>query len=615
MEVDVLTGSVCAKKGSGQTGSDNLFVNFPFKVDVNLKGMEEFEVVVDAVRESLCRRSMHKASLLNSSAVAHKKNGLENPDAHIVSWNWAATKLLDLLSQFPSGVTDSIALSELEVMWDEARDKFSKGTSKRIESFDGARFGESVSRAKVYEATAKNARMIPNTGTYLLSFEDGDSGSTVVDMYLHHKFYFLASLPQHPNFFNQRVIRMTGTTTTPSSIPKKLLPTELMLPMLSESNDADVAWLRQQFTHVLANINVKEARAGAEYYFLLKVQSIIPGPVNIDEKGQTRWVLLNDTLTEEGAVLVLYEDQMGMCELFKKGDWLAIRRPYVNTKFHGVPRLEYGSETVMCCIPSEIENELRLSQHKVEDTDDTDALVPDKQGTIDCAPYPHRILIKDVKPNMLNLNLLGKITLMVPNMPCEPEKGKKSDRFGIRLADHTGTTDITLWDEVGRGCRSFRVGQVILIENLRTSEWKKNGRFYVVGTKDQGTRISCDGPCGHPLETPSGVLQCRFCAQYPEKGEHMTRFFVTIDDGTGQINAEASNIIAEELLGVSTATLRSMDQWTRESFFESFVSHAFEFCITGTKDKGSEKLNYRIDAVVPLVDMIATSTNFAVKYD
>ncbi|KAJ3174713.1 hypothetical protein HDU87_006962 [Geranomyces variabilis] len=211
--------------------------------------------------------------------------------------------------------------------------------------------GQPISSASLFEAPVAEVKLLPGTTrTYILSLA---TSTRHVDMYLHQKFSFLAE--DYSLLLRQmRLIRMAGlrSATTPEG-KTRLLPSEHMLILLDDVEDAG-------FLEIFGNNALSDARALGSDDVKVHVQVIdidAPKSGHLDSRIKRVDVHVCDSNGVE-ACLVLWEDQIALASLFGKGDFLAIWRPFVTVhdpadNGHAFTiQLECGSLTVLFCVPA-----------------------------------------------------------------------------------------------------------------------------------------------------------------------------------------------------------------------------------------------------------------------
>ncbi|KNC99683.1 uncharacterized protein SPPG_05064 [Spizellomyces punctatus DAOM BR117] len=467
-----------------------------------------------------------------------------------------------------------------------------------------------------------------------------------IDMYLHQKFCFLADECAGDFLEKHRQVRITGTRSVTTPVGgTRLLPTEHMVFLLSESDDQDKKFLSDRFDESLSHVAAADVEEERSFAFLVK----------------RLHVYVNDTSVEENACLVLWDEQIGLASLFRKGDWLAIWRPYVTVERQAGRddkrsiTLEYGSQTVIFVIPMDPTKEMELmcsmasqpSQH---------AVPRDAQGILDFKWYPNRLLITELAPKMINITIFGKVLEVIANMPFENE-GIKVSRYGIRLTDESGYCDITLWDDIGQAATSNAfVGDWLLLEGLATTERVARGqpgklvkkRFDVFGKVELGTKawnvssstgflcspflrnimrvsaalaekrhnfycravistwaegkcgrttISIHPRCNRPVETTDeAVLYCPFCAQFIEECKVTYTLRFVLDDATGCCEVDVGLGVAEDILAVTPSEFVRLALDEQREVLDAIIGKEIEGSIVRVYDHKDQTISFRLTA-------------------
>jgi len=80
-----------------------------------------------------------------------------------------------------------------------------------------------------------------------------------------------------------------------------------------------------------------------------------PSPARALNRTKKVVVNLNDMSLETDASLILWDDQINLIKLFKRGDFLALFCPYISPSWDASNSsnciLEYGSATILFCLP------------------------------------------------------------------------------------------------------------------------------------------------------------------------------------------------------------------------------------------------------------------------
>ncbi|KAJ3333996.1 hypothetical protein HDU76_013643 [Blyttiomyces sp. JEL0837] len=518
--------------------------------------MEDFVALVETAREQLVNRYAAKT---------------ENAPKAVVPWAWVASSILQLLAQYPSGLTPSIIFADLESIFEL--------------------FLKSNSNSK-FQPIGEIYR-IGKGMTFVMSLHEGDERKC--EMFLHRQLNSFRSKLFEP-IIKDLVVRFTGSQVFPGGTRQKplLLGTPLLIPCLSMNDARAKSFINSVFTARLDQLN--RDFLPESFNFRAKVVSIGPEEVSMIKSGCDHWV--EETLRKsrkivmkgiEGSdndgtshnkkqqkraqVFYLYDEYLRLTELFAVGDILAFYQPKISVGTN--IEISFGESTVI-------------------------------------------FLIQDEKESM----------------PMVGSHGRKCDRYGLRIIDGTGSVDLTLWDELGHQCEKLQVGQLVFLDRLRASEPKANGSCYVSAAKESDSRIfsvssnlsmlnslslrthslldeaknihepiycravitGWRGPedkgwmvfshskCRRPLDIVNNVHFCSFCAIYPDDDrEYSFRVIFSLDDGSATVDAMAGHAAAEVILGISGNLFRASGSEQKRFILDSVVGKEYNFCIAHSK--------------------------------
>lgn len=323
-----------------------------------------------------------------------------------------------------------------------------------------------------------------------------------------------------------RSIYLTSVRFVTTAQTARLLPTEAMIIQLNESSPTDCGFLQKEFSNDRLEDLFKpyrqptqqsQSQARSDYKLLVKIMHINPPePARAYRRFRKQTILVNDLSISQNVCFTLWDDQVHLAALLKKGDMLALYRPYVNTDFANKVHvnsasvkdnnnniaddsdtsglfLEYGSCTVLFVIPQSTSavTKMDASQLPLSTQDITTNQLRDDEGVFDYRTcFLNRTRISDILPQSIHFSVLGRIIALSGNMPHFNENGKRQDRYCLRVQDETGTVDITLWESLGRATASFDLGQLVYLENLKITDKKKeDGVCYVVGMREMDTKV------------------------------------------------------------------------------------------------------------------------------
>ncbi|KAJ1976381.1 hypothetical protein H4R35_002725 [Dimargaris xerosporica] len=309
----------------------------------------------------------------------------------MASRGWVATVLLDVLDEYPSGLTQSIILTELEGRREDTSDDQYYGLSKRYSTVESL-MDSSATPQSVFEMQVVAARVLPNTRIWVLGLQ-GSRGSTkgelsvasssangamhTLELYLHQKFYFLTSdssyrlvlqCPRSVRFSGARVVQSAGQSI-------RILPTTLMLfelswealvrvedlthhhqrygtqslstplpntpsrdqpfPTPSAQIQTDIHFLQTYFTaDALNDITPAAVTQGKEFRLWVKV-NMITAPRSTQQDGHLKktQIFVSDPSTQSAqgqpVALVVWDEQLPLATMLGKGDYLGIYHPTI----------------------------------------------------------------------------------------------------------------------------------------------------------------------------------------------------------------------------------------------------------------------------------------------
>ncbi|KAI9243554.1 hypothetical protein BDA99DRAFT_566611 [Phascolomyces articulosus] len=470
-----------------------------------------------------------------------KKKAKVNPQkttwasSAVIPWSWVASALARLFSEYSTGLTDAIALGELELQWEQAYFKNNKGFS--------AVYGTIQAMYDYQRPTALEVIWM--------------------DMYMHPKFnqWISSSRPSLKSstpFLQDRTIRIFCSAKINSPISSKyddksidrimriarVPPTQLLMFVLTPK---DSNFIRGEFTDSLRNVvqpgmfmnkmNRKLHKLWLKVIHVEQTEHIAANQnVNQDlitEDGgentklrRTDIFVVDMTHDNDPAVFSLYDEQTQLATMLARGDYIGLFNPGFpsarteSQKSHSDIVFEYSEDTILFHMS---ERDARLAGVNKVEADGSNSqlsqprrggsfsnLSPnistppqkitkkgimerDEEGFMDCLGYQNRIYIKDLESSMLNVTLLCKVVAIASNNPFTKQgTGAKMDRYAMRIMDSTGKVDVTLWEQAGRKVRKLQPGQYILLTGLTTSSAHptENGTvWFVNGSAVCGTDI------------------------------------------------------------------------------------------------------------------------------
>lgn len=280
--------------------------------------MDSFLTVIEHYKEVLTNHLKKQAS--NPSDIRPKPKGKQlHGESSVklecnIPWAWVAAQILDLVLEYPGGVTDMIVCAGLEERWRDKvsnRREFGHGSSLEDSRGSATKFTR-LSSLSVHDLAVPSmifqVRFVKcfnlkprssnegNAKTLMFRFTDYgqeteatngktdtgngcESNALFLDMLLHSRFKFLAHENMKPFLEDaQRVFRITQTKSVihlPSVIGgdmergHRLLPTEVMVPVLDVKSRFDTDMLQETFTGLLCDLYGDEVVHSGR--FILKV--------------------------------------------------------------------------------------------------------------------------------------------------------------------------------------------------------------------------------------------------------------------------------------------------------------------------------------------------------
>eukprot|EP00117_Sycon_ciliatum_P026721 scpid95526/ scgid0849/ len=238
--------------------------------------------------------------------------------------SWMCKELFSLLARYPTGVTNAIILSELQMLWSDGNSAASwqDGECKKISitDFVQSRF---ISPEAILEGTLTLPHALPGTNiplAWLKENPEADKGASL-EMYLHQKFY------QHPQLqTNSRVrltrcrlqqsqnagVRNTSTSRSGPRAARHLLPTDIMV-FLSDCESLMMDGFSTQ-------LSLNQISSGYGSPILFRVSRIAPVVTVHSPDGSTSQQLCV-TLSDDAGTsigLILWDDHLQLAQLFKK---------------------------------------------------------------------------------------------------------------------------------------------------------------------------------------------------------------------------------------------------------------------------------------------------------
>ncbi|KAI9279281.1 hypothetical protein BY458DRAFT_545184 [Sporodiniella umbellata] len=435
-----------------------------------------FETLVRETQTKLHQLFLKKADK-NSNSAAMKQSAK-------IPWSWVARHVAETLLGYPTGLTDAVLIAMLELQWEKDFLKKYKGFGSDFGTVYAV-YDSKLPEAFLLEVSANEWQLIPSSCIFKLAVSDG---GRQMDLLMHPKFSPWIESP----FFQDRKLRM-------------ICPPKANSPVYSEDHRLSVALIPPTELIIIMLDRKDSTFVSSRFGKLRDTSNLWSKIIHTEKTSEGSDIYLSDMSSDAlPVVFSLSKSQEGLSSLFRRNDYLGLFQPEI---VQGPPQsanpsgtvLYYTSQTVIFLMP-EVEakaanlakanlssyvssQDSSLNSHK-------EIVERDEEGFMDCSTYESRIFINDLTYCMLNVTLFGKVVGLAKNNPFLPKNGKKMNRYALKIADTTGTMDITLWEESGYSSRELRVGQYILLNQLVTSDRQHDKKiWYVNGSAVCGTKL------------------------------------------------------------------------------------------------------------------------------
>ncbi|KAI8070034.1 hypothetical protein BC940DRAFT_296794 [Gongronella butleri] len=557
----------------------------------------------------------HLQRVLSSTFQRRSIYCKQHPNAHSIPWSWVAVHTAQLLNSYPTGLTDAIVLSELELLWEK---KCEHIAVNRIEKMQGA-------KALMWQLISATVKRVDPINQSIWQATLVDDSAQKITMFLAEKYdawiqeqafpsVNLFTKERNVSFFCTRPASVSESWDGENSVAVRRIripPADLCIWHLRAD---DGPWVKEVFCDTYATVipPLSMAASHKTHRLWLKVihveeeadLHIHPNPIlksqfdmssQLHEKRRRVDIYVLDCTNDlDHALISLYDTQCNLSPLFQRDCYIGLFNP----KFAAHLTLSQASQTDMVF---ECGHDTILFSMTAEDALSAGLARPDHQASAvkkpsqstrpagfwqesagsvlvdvssnndlrDCRNVVPRILVRDLQPSMVNVTLSGCVIAKAGNHPLVKD-GKTMDRFAVRLEDESGTTDITLWEEVGQHIKKIDIGQNILITGLSTSMKQSDQSpataWFVNGSKVCGTKI-------YNASTLACMLDGRFFRQLSP---------LQNIQGEGQWQTEA-RIVGWDLHGASGDVLLSseseVDECGDSTISDYIVSEAHVQCL------------------------------------
>jgi len=431
-----------------------------------------------------------------------------------VPWSWLVKNVVLLLEKYPSGLTKPVILSELQQMWDEVSIEWQRGTSRKSQTINSIYDTLTLQTDAILELWITSVKQLPGTKTTWIATLSDRVSEHQIAWYIHRRFFPLIT-NSSPLFKPGRLLRMTNCKLFDTSLSVdelSMLPTEHLVIIL-ESHEMSLLPIDTfpKTPQDVIDTFIKFSRTPNSSFYLMgeirskgKVEIFRLNDDDIPSKRLKLSISCPTTVSSSSIELlrfnfVIEEKDFPLRRFFKKGDRLILENPTIKwDTFSQTGDCFYGSNTILYLIPREHEKEVltMASQRAVENVQDnlsrqlstatsgsqtsqTFRVPIDENGNVDLKYFSEQIFVRDLKPKMSNISLLGRILHIQHNIPLIDGENRR-ERFGILFEDTEGTcVEITMWDSVGFRCARYRPGQLIFLTGIQSpdktpKECKKN---------------------------------------------------------------------------------------------------------------------------------------------
>ncbi|XP_028402868.1 uncharacterized protein LOC114525665 [Dendronephthya gigantea] len=376
-----------------------------------------------------------------------------------IPWGWFFTKLVTLLSRYPTGVTKAIMLSELECSWRKIEKLQAKGGMNSADSLRSIVLSRHLSPQAVFEVFLKEVKNVEATQTrvaVLMEHETSSEHSFTMEMYLHQKLY--GEVEQI--MANGYKLRFTGCRLFDGRRNKslKLLPSESFVVLVNDGaihNFTTLEGLDEMIDSQYINSIIK-----------VKVSEISMKKSIHCQNGHTAnriTVLVSDDIGIQ-AKLNLWEEYLVMAKLFEAGDTLFMKQCFLLPDKSECFTLEFGPETIIFCQPLTHEQEILPSQR---DGSKVFYVSKDNRGMLDFSMYPERLSISEINQNMSNITLTGQVVSVGVRKLLRRE-GVDMVQYELGIKDESGICKVVVVEPYKVGAMVY-CGQFVHMKNLQVS--------------------------------------------------------------------------------------------------------------------------------------------------
>ena len=410
-----------------------------------------------------CQESLSK--LLHNEKKSESKNKL-------CTWSYVASEIVTLLLNYPTGVTESVILTELltavslpykirDCLASNQSNKHEKGRQTSISELCETKEVDLLCHVECciqlasrynYEGTTRIVSLVDR----IYGSDEHDKSTPAMDMYLHQK----AACMEHYIFQYPLLMTNLRIRKVEECGKYRLLPTEYFMPVLDSDTDKDfIASMfgtleglldKESSPHVTRNVfvtitEISELETICSPFFD-SAEYIVLGLIDSNH------VKIN---------FILWDEAVAFARLMSVGDSFGIKDPFlVNDK--GGMHLEYGPATIFFSIRTKLVPEKVLSQAQpyhmkcVKKTSD---------GKLDFKLYPCQVMSNAVTKDCINISLFV-VVRSVSHGESFCFNAIKGIKFSMEVYDNYGAIQVEVYDNCMTLHEQIYVGHIMLLENI-----------------------------------------------------------------------------------------------------------------------------------------------------
>ncbi|KAJ9049067.1 hypothetical protein DSO57_1028490 [Entomophthora muscae] len=384
---------------------------------------------------------------------------------------WTLLNLIQLLAQYPSGLSEAVLRSELEVLWDQAQPEFHTGNEQRaVASFATQLMSKTRGAVLLldddlkYELRILSVEKLPGSTIDILVVADNDIELSSIgnlkyriEAILHSKFLPLLNR----GMFNETRFQKRSSVSLKiaGSLHVEIRQDSLfrLLPTINVVFNLHAGW--EQFTSLLGRDPIvplvdlpgyiRQAPGDmAQIGLWMKIVSIQA----LNPQRLRRVVEVQDASVKEPVAVIFSQAQVSLVRTLEVGGYLGLYFPRV--AYSGVKViLEVEPATYLFYADPEGGN----VGFKIEETKDQTFRLP-------------QMTLKDIGPDMSAITMLVQIVTFTRNVPLKDPKGDKHHRCTLVVEDSTGISYVTFWEQaVAAIAESCIPGHLLLLQGIHTT--------------------------------------------------------------------------------------------------------------------------------------------------